>query len=214
MVSVNLIPESIRAAQTRRRHLKTWTALTVVAAAASAVPIAAHWSQHVRRDELQALNEQLQADLTSARGELRTVTAEAGEVVLRLERANALRAKRSWSSLVALLASNLPDECWLISLATDPDVPSAAPPVRKGAAPAPPVPAGGAPALAEKAAVVTIDAPRKLRLIGQAADATGPLAFASRLKDTRVFSAVTLERSQRESAEQGTYFKFELICEW
>ena len=215
MVTVNLIPQSVQAAQARRRHIKRWAACLAVTAVVAVVPVAAHWLQHVRVDELRAQSDKLQIDLAAARTELKTATAAANDAFLRIERAKALRSKRAWSDMLALIGSCLPKDCWLTSIATDPDVPSAAPLARK----APPPSATPGTPTPEKPTVVIIDAPRKLRMTGEATDASQPLSFVTRLKESQVFREVTLERSLREKSNPGagvdeSNFRFELICEW
>jgi Tfp pilus assembly protein PilN len=228
MVTVNLIPESIQAAQARGRHIKRWAACLAVTTIVAVVPVGAHWMQHLRIEELLAQSDKLQTDLAAARVELKTATAAANDAFLRIERAKALRTKRAWSDMLALIGSCLPKDCWLTSIATDPDVPSAAPMVRK-ASPATEPPSSslskggqrGSTLAPEKPAVVIIDAPRKLRMTGEATDATQPLFFVTRLKESQVFKEVTLERSSAEpralaraTGDDESNFRFELICEW
>jgi len=221
MVKVNLIPESMQAAQARRRHLKWWAAFLALSAVAAGVPVGAHWMRHLRIDELRASSDDLQTDLAAARADLKSATAEANDAFQRIERAKALHSKRAWSDMLALIGSCLPKDCWLTALATDPDVPSAAPPARKTPPPAAtpgtdppasPLSKGGQRGF--EPAVVIIDAPRKLRMTGEATDATQPLAFVTRLKESQVFRDVILERSLRENPEEDSHFRFELICEW
>ncbi len=226
MVTLNLIPESVQASQDRLRHFKRWTICLIGTTAVAIVPVGAHWVQHVRIDELHNQSDKLQTDLAATRAELKTATAAANDSFLRIERAKALRSKRAWSDMMALIGSCLPKDCWLTSIAPDPDVPSAAPLARK----APPANDPAASSLGkagqrgstpppEKLAVVIIDAPRKLRMTGEATDATQPLYFVTRLKESQVFREVTLERSLREKSNPGaeadeSVFRFELICEW
>ncbi len=219
MVTVNLIPESIRLAQARRLHIKRWAVCLALSYTVAVIPAVAHWRQHMRVDALRSQNDQLQTDLAATRAELKTTTATANEIFLRIERAKALRSKRAWSSMLALIGDCLPRDCWLTALATDPDVPSAAPNARSqgsGAGGTSPIPDSQSP---EKQTVVTIDAPRKLRMSGSAVDASLPLSFVARLKESRVFRDVTLERCLREpsSAAEGegeSNFRFDLVCEW
>jgi len=210
MITLNLLPESVQAAQAQRRHVKRWALILAAAAVAGTIPAGAHWMQHVQIEELGAQSEKLQSDLAAARVELRTATAEANDAFLRLERAKALRSKRAWSGMLALIGSCLPKQCWLTSIATDPEVPPAGPVVRS---PLPPAATPGA-AAPEKPAVVTIEAPRKLRITGEALDSADPLSFVAKLKESQVFRDVILERSLRERPEQESQFRFELICEW
>ncbi len=226
MVTVNLIPEGVQAAQARGRHIGRWAVCFAVTSAVAVVPLGAHWMQHVRIDELRAQSDKLQIDLAAARTELKTATAAANDAFLRIERAKALRTKRAWSNMLALIGSCLPKDCWLTSIATDPDVPSVGPPLRKAAPSTDPASSAaskegqrGSTLGPEKPAVVTIDAPRKLRMFGEATDATQPLSFVTRLKESQVFREVTLERSLREKSNPGdgadeSNYRFELICEW
>ncbi|MFH1107978.1 MAG: hypothetical protein V1790_02100 [Planctomycetota bacterium] len=221
MVTLNLLPESVQAAQAQRRHAKRWALILAAAAVAGAVPAGAHWMQHVQIEELGAQSEKLQNDLAAARVELRTATAEANDAFLRLERAKALRSKRAWSGMLALIGSCLPKQCWLTSIATDPEVPPAGPVARSPLPPAA-TPAADPPASplikggkrGFEPAVVTIEAPRKLRISGEALDSADPLSFVAKLKESQVFRDVILERSLRERPEQESQFRFELICEW
>jgi len=222
MVAVNLIPDSVQAAQVRRRHFKRWAACLIVTTGVAVVPVGAHWVQHLRMDELHAQSDKLQTDLAVARAELKTATAAANDSFLRIERAKALRSKRAWSNMLALIGSCLPKDCWLTSIATDPEVPSAAPLARQSTPPPSATPGTDLTASSllkggkggSEPAVVTIDAPRKLRMTGAATDATQPLDFVTKLKESQVFRAVTLERSLRENSGEESNFRFELICEW
>ena len=212
MISVNLIPESIQLRQARRRRIQRWAVWSGVATILVAVPLGLEWRHRGEVDELDWQNIRLHQELTRIQAELKAVTAAADDVFLQIERANVLRSKRAWSAMLALIASAMPDQCWLASIATDPSAPSAASVHRRAVA-------GGAGARVdsrtrEPQQTITIDAPRKLRLAGYAADPGDPLAFVTKLKDTRVFSRVALERSLLEPTGDGSHFRFELVCQW
>ena len=219
----NLIPERVQLAQAQRRHLKRWSVALVGCAALIAVPLGMEWVGRSRLAELRVRNAQRQADLVSARTELRSVTTAADEAFLHLQRAKALRSKRAWSGMLTLMANCLPTECWLVSLATDPEVPPTAEAMGHPVQKTPTAPRRGTPGQEtekERDKVVTIEAPRKLRITGFAPDAAQPLAFVTRLKETQAFRQVTLERSLREPGQAvaprsgESYFRFELVCEW
>lgn len=219
MVTINLIPEAIQGAQSRRRHAARWAALIVVAMLCTAIPTVTHWRQHSRVEELRVINGHLQTDLVAARAELKRVSSEAADLLLRSERARALREKRSWSSMLALIASCLPAECRLTSLTTDPAAPGVAsggqgtrkPPA---AAPSPPPVAPAAGASPAKGTPVTVEAPRILRLQGNARQPTQPLEFVAALKDAHVFRDVVLEHAASEGDQRSPQFRFEVRCEW
>ena len=206
MTDINLIPETVLLAQTRQRHLARWVVSVMVSAAVVMVTLGWEWLQQAEAGDLQALNAQLQVDLERARAELRSVAEKANRVHLQSERAKALRAKRAWSGMIGLVGRCLPEPCWLTSIATDPAQPKGGvtrTSSRKGRN-QPDEPQGP----------ITIDAPRKLRLRGYAPEVAQPHALVSALKDTRVFSNVRLIRAEREPILDGSYYRFELVCEW
>lgn len=220
MTSVNLIPEGVLVARTQRRHAKCWTMLILAAAGLSATPLMLDWSRRTHAAELREESDRLQQELGSTRSQLRTTSAEATRVFLEVERANALRSKRAWSAMFALIASCLPADCWLGSIATDPEAPAG------GASPRPVVASpgtnAGAPKEGGKREIVTIEAPRRLRMIGYAENDTQPLAFVTNLKESRVFQSVLLERAVRapdvaadpSGPSGGTVYQFEVVCAW
>jgi len=220
MVAVNLIPDSLRSAQARRRHIKRWAVCLALTYTVAVIPAVAHWRQHMRVDALHAQNDQLQTDLAAARADLKTTTTTANEIFLRIERAKALRSKRAWSSMLALIGDCLPKDCWLTALATDPDTPSIGPagPVSRNTLP----PSTSSEGTNGPIGPMFIDAPRKLRMSGSAVDASLPLFFVARLKDSQVFRGVTLERCLSDTpagaaataGEGESNFRFDLVCEW
>ena len=64
------------------------------------------------------------------------------------------------------------------------------------------------------AASVTIDAPRKINIVGFAPRAEDPITLVSRLKTSGAFQTVTLRWSFLETVEDGLYFRFDIVCEW
>ncbi len=212
MISINLIPESIQLRQARRRQIQRWAVWSGAATLLVSVPLGLEWRHRGEADELDRQNIRLHQELSTIQAELKVVTAAADDLFLQIERADVLRSKRAWSAMLALIASAMPDQCWLASIATDPSAPSAASVHRQAVA-------GGAGARVDSRSrkpqqPITIDAPRKLRLTGYAANAGDPLVFVANLKDTRVFSRVALERSFREPTRYGSHFRFELVCQW
>jgi len=206
MVSVNLIPAATQAAHRQKRRLKVWGAMALVSAGLLAVPLAVNWYQSFRAAELTVENERLQQRLTTTRLELRALTTSANQLLQQLNRARALRAKRAWSGMIALVGANMPQGCWLKSIATDPGAPTGTG-SKSGRASDGDIGRDGG-------MTVTIDAPRKMRLTGYATDAAEPHRFVANLKNTQVFSRIALEHSRREPVLDDHYFLFELVCEW
>ena len=211
MVTLNLLPEDVQTVLARRRRTQQWAAAVTLAATLLAVPLGLDWSRGARAAYLRAESQRLQADVESTRAALRATSSTANELFVQVERAKALRSKRAWSGMLALIASCMPAECWLASLATDPEVPAAGP-ARRAPNPTPGTP--GAAAEKKEKEVVTIEAPRKLRIVGFAPDDAQPLAFVTSLKESRVFRRVALEGSVREPNRDPAVFRFELVCEW
>lgn len=204
--TINLIPAQVCLSIRRRHHLRRWMVSGVVAAVAVLMALALDWAQRTKAGELTDQSAQLQSELAGVRGELRRVTADVTDVLLQIERANALRAKRAWSGLITLIGSCMPDGCWLSTISTEPVMPTertqrhARGQTEQVASDDPPV--------------MTIEAPRKLVIDGYATDAAEPYAFVARLKEAQVFAEVTLTNSAREAVFDGYYFRFKLVCEW
>lgn len=206
MVGIDLIPQSARFARARRRHVKAWASALGAAAALLAVPLVIAWSQHADIVRLRRRADELQSGLAVARGKLRTLTATAKATLTRLDRAKALRSKRAWSSILAVIDERMTPGSWLTSIATDPKSPSAR---------------GGSSRKRrtrgkeqESKTSVTIEAPRKLRIAGYATAAGEPHQLVRNLKSSGIFTAVTLEDSRREPALDASYYRFEVVCEW
>ena len=207
MVVINLIPLAVQLAQKRRGRLRSWAAAMLLSVAALAVAGGLEAYRHLHAGELRTQSEQLSGQLEAARGELRALTLEVEQASCHLERAAALRSKRAWSGLLALIGSCIPDPCWLESIGTDPATPAA------GKAPQARVRRPGISPRTE-ASALRVDAPRRLRLVGYAPDAADPYVFVTNLKQAGVFADVRLGRSERQEIPEGSFFRFQLICEW
>lgn len=206
MVSVNLIPEAVRLAQARRHRLTRWGISIVVAVVVLAAPLCIDWFRRAQAVALRTQHDQLQIQLATIRTELRALTTQANQASVQLERADALRSKRAWSAMFAMIGRCMPAGCWLTSIATDPATPAR----------------GGDRHVAlrrrdstqDEPSTVVIEAPRALRIAGYATNVAEPHEFVTNLKEAGVFTGVVLEHSRREPALDGSYFRFELACEW
>ena len=207
MISINLIPRDVRRRQTQRRRLWRWASLAMVGLLLLGASAGFDFARRGTVDQLRATDESLQVKVTRARADLQTITAELMSARNNLEHATALRTKRAWSGMIALIARTMPENCWLTSIATDPDKPTAG---RRNSRkkPAKKKPAG------KEQEVVVIDAPRRLKITGYAREASEPNEFVDRLNHSGAFRLVELERSQREPILDGSYYRFQLYCEW
>ncbi|HNQ23610.1 MAG TPA: hypothetical protein PKK06_11000 [Phycisphaerae bacterium] len=210
MVSINLLPEEVRRAQTRRLHLTRWSLAVAAALLLLAVPVGLDFLHRAQAVRLRGEEARLKRELGTVRNEVATVTAESAKVMTQIERARALRAKRAWSALFALIANALPEETWLTAVATDPATPAGAraEPLLALLQSVPNT--EGAP----QAQVVTIEAPRKLRLLGYAADYPQLYEFMAHLKACGAFTEVLQVRAGLEPVLTGSAVGFEVLCTW
>ena len=204
-ISVNLLPRQLVVAQTLRRRRRRWLAVCVLAALVLAIPVGMESYRMARAEELRLEGARLHQERETVETELTQIITASHEAFLQIERAKALREKRSWSAVLALLADTMPKGCWLTELATDPPAPTGA--QARTPADAPATMTGGP-------ATIVIEAPRTLRIYGYASDAAEPLTFVRSLKNSNAFAQVVLRSTQRELAESEYYFRFELQCEW
>lgn len=209
MVAINLVPETVQQTQKLRRHLVIWTVMIFGALVMLTLPLAIGWIRQSEANRLSQRNDLLQSRLSAARVQLRSLESSAKDALLCLERSRTLRSKRAWSSVVAAIADKLPAGCWLTSMASDPSVP---PPATKRPD-AVPIRQASAKKVTTPSAV-TIDAPRKLLLTGYATEPSEPYQFVTNLKKSGIFLDVAMVTSRREPVLDGSYFRFELTCDW
>lgn len=211
MTLINLIPEEVVQAAARRSRLLRWSIVAALAGVLSAIPYALTLSRNASIATLRAEIDRIDQETSAVRTQLRQASARAHDLLSELERSKALRAKRAWSGVFALIASCLPADCWLQSVATDPETPAAS-----SARPAPVVLPAGAVAAAKES--VTIEAPQKLRLVGYSSSDSQPLVFVANLTDSKAFARVALQKALRSPAgnnpDEMPLFQFEIVCEW
>lgn len=208
MTTINLIPQDIEQARARRFRWKRWSLVAAASGVLAMMPIMWRISQRAQTSRLTVALEQVETERSEIRAKLAQATARAEDLSSELERSRAFRSKRSWSGVVGLLAAALPPDCWLMSLATDPETPAGT--AARIAVPVSPQPAA---AVQEK---VVIEAPRKLRLVGYSTNDAQPLTFVANLKESKAFSKVALQKAIRApgaTAEEALY-QFEVVCEW
>lgn len=202
MVSVNLIPDSLSARQSRRLHLRRAGVALALSVAAVAGAAGLDTLRRVRLGEMDQEYVQLQQRRQTLADEVKRVAMATEESRTRLARADSLRAKRRWSVMLALVARSLPARCWLSSVATDP--------ARPGREPSALLASAGS----KPAKQVQIDSPRKLRLVGFAESENDTYALVDRLKSAGVFSQVELTGQNRQTVQDRSVYRFEVICSW
>jgi Tfp pilus assembly protein PilN len=217
MTVINLIPAEIICATARRVRLVRWAVVGALAAVLAAIPYSLTLSRHEDALQLRSELDRLDQEATTVRSQLRLTTSRAQGLLSELERSKALRAKRAWSSMFALIATCLPADCWLLSVATDPETPGVGAP-RPAAAPT--VPGTAAVHIEDPARreTVTIEAPQKMRFIGFSTSDSQPLVFVGNLSESKAFTRVALQKATRapdgKDAGEGPLYQFEIVCEW
>jgi len=204
MIKVNLIPTSVQIVQRSRIRMKRWILVCFLSLSMVTLPWCYDWINRAQVNTLTIENQRILITLKTVRQTLQSLSKTLVASDLKLNRAKVLRSKRSWSGMMSMIATALPTRCWLILIATDP-----------------PIPAGASRRAvtvssmdSAKDETITIDVPRKLKLIGYAVDASEPMIFVSNLKAYGIFTSVKLIRSYLEPIEDDKYYRFELICEW
>ncbi|HEY3242101.1 MAG TPA: PilN domain-containing protein [Phycisphaerae bacterium] len=206
-VAVNLVPKVLRMQEARRRRTARWTLTALIAALLAGGTTLVTLDRQASAAELRAQQRSLQVSLTAVRGRLSDATETCRRLKSEIQRADALRSKRCWSGMLALLSRAMPAETWLTSISTEPPLPSGAGPVRAL------LPSGATqPTTAQP---ITLSAPTSLILRGYALDHDALYAFISALKQSRVFSKVELVgKAGAEPMLKTTAVRFELSCTW
>jgi Tfp pilus assembly protein PilN len=204
-IELNLLPREVCAAQARARHVRTWITCGAPVLLVLLGLLALDGVRGVQAADLRDQVAGLTRTLSARRAEVKNLTESLAEATLHLKRSDALRAKRNWSDVLVFIGRHMPKECWLESVATDPDSPSPGTPV---------APAKAAAGKTNAPTTVTIDAPRKLRIGGHSLDSAAPLTFVANLKESGVFAKVALEHSVLEPDARLPRFRFEVLVEW
>lgn len=206
MLAVELRPAEWTYRAMRARRWRRWGMVIAVAVVPLALVLAVDWLQ--RSDLRERINEKarLEAQLVAARQRFKSASAEAEELLAQIQRADALRSKRSWSDLLALIGAAVPQRGWLTLLTTEPAQP-AGEVVKTVATPTTAAAGAARPAL-------VIEAPRELRISGYAGSPAEPSAMVSGLRSTRVFARVELLQCRQEPVHDGSYYRFDIVCKW
>lgn len=209
MIRINLIAESELLARQRARRFRRWTVVVIVAAVTAAFPVGVELSHQQKLLALQAERRDVAEKITSTTTALNAAILEVAQLKSHIARADALRSKRSWSRLLALISRAVPDDMWLISLATDPPAPRSGHRSRSAKKSA-----ASKSAESTEPKVVIIEAPRALVLEGYTLQHHALYEFMSRLKGTKVFNDVELTTATEEPVFASKAIRFKLLCRW
>lgn len=207
MIGINLIPESVVLAKRRRRRLRLWSIVLLATMAVAALPVGVEITRQHQVLTLKGERRQVEVDIKSTRETLNRAGSEIRTLEAQMARSDALRTKRPWSRLLGMLSRNMPDEMWLLSVATDPAVPA------RGDRDLTPKKSSKN-ARGHEPTVVTLEAPRALALEGYAQEYRNLYEFMSRLKQANVFREVTLTRATDEPVFDANAVRFKILCRW
>ncbi len=206
MARINLIPAYILDRQQRRSRLHRWLVPMAAAFTCVLVMLWLTLSQRADASDVQVLTTQLLSQVATSQAELKVAQEKSVQLREQMERADSLRGKRAWTRIIAIVTQCLPKSAWLTSISTDPTVPSKLRTTKSST-----IKTKDANKDAE---LVTIDAARKMRLLGYTAKPGEPNDLVRRLTTSGVFESVSLTQSRRQDVHDGSYFRFEVICEW
>ncbi len=204
MIGVNLIPTQIVEAHRRSRRIRWWLGVVVVVGGVSALPVLWQVRQHTRAARLMQRKSELTRQTAQVREELAELAKKLTALDERIERANALRTKRSWASLLSMVTACMPEQMWLVGMN------AAAGP--SGA----PGNTGRGPSGKQEAQpqVVVLDGARRLDLVGYAVEHEQVYDFMTRLKESGAFGQVDLTKADTEDILSSQAVRFELVCSW
>lgn len=194
MKGVNLIPQSLRAARSRRRRMRRWTLACAAYGAAllmSCAVIRGLWSSDSR-----TLNSDIAATahrIDDANRMIAGLRVQVADLQEKSRTSTAIADQPDWSILLAALSATTDEELVLRE-------------VRLG-----PAPGSGA---GNRNAADALYATRKyqLALRGVARSAAGSSKFVTRLEQMQFFDEVKLLRTSRETFLNGQAVGFEIEC--
>lgn len=213
MIGINLIDERVLWARRRRRRLQRWACVLACTLLLGAFPIAVEVSRERQVRTLIRERAEINSRIKQTRTEIADVGVEIRALETQIARSDALQTKRSWAGLFALLAEAMPDDMWLLSIATDPAEPDrndvdltdddptkrSAVKLRKDES---------------ETHVVTLIAPRSMVFEGYSLEHRSLYEFMSQLKRTNSFSDVSLTKASEEPVLTGHAVRFDIRCRW
>lgn len=203
MTSVNLLSPSVRHGRQRSRRIRRWTLVLCMVGVGAAIPMAIDFVHRTRGASLERRIDPLEKKLAETRKKLTDTSRQCEHLAMQLARADALRSKRSWAGMLALIAARTPEEVWLSEIQSIE--------TERHRTPAPVAPQA-APADTEK--TVMLDGPGAVRISGFAVDHDWLYEFITRLKDASVFERVDMLQAGKEKTMQADAVRFVLVCAW
>jgi len=219
MTGVNLIPSRLLIQHAAKRRIRHWVAACLLLSGITLVPMAVEGQQQARIHRLKLKVIDIEGRLSAVRGQVGATAQAVLDADAELARAQALMTKRSWSGLLWLVSSCVPDAVWLTSI-TAPGPQGSQGRRAVGASRTSGRGRGKTVTLTKDAAGVAgpqrivLAAPTELHVQGFALDHESLYDLMSQLKESDAFSSVMLVRAGMEPVFQGSAVRFVLTCKW
>ncbi len=195
MPSINLIPPEMLNHRRRARRGRRWLLGIGVAYTLALVPWLREEQAKAHLAESQAVMGALDLSLAEMRGAARDSQGRLVSLESEWQRAQQLRAKRTWSSVMDLVIKALPADVWLETVSTDPAVPQ--------------------PTAANKTeGLIGRDGPRRLVLAGYATQIEALFAFERALRTVDEFKIIHLAAVQEATVNGVQVTRFTAECAW
>lgn len=216
MASVNLIPKTILLQRLHKRRLRFWGISFAISAMTAIVPLAreltANYQLSSQRQAMDAASEALQASKQKRDESVNKLSALKREIA----RAEKLRFKRSWASLLTVVSRELPDGAWIISFATEPARPTVTGSHLSPLARQRLISSRNAAENAEEdySGLIGKGGPSKLLVEGQALGIEEIFVFVAAVHGLGIFENAVLKSVDEGELEGLPINHFKLECEW
>lgn len=220
MPSVNLIPSHVLSERYSHSRKRRWLIVGAAVWALATVPVVREFSARYRinsqREAVSVASVELQ------RAQLRSQQSGRRLRLLRQEvaRAEKLRYKRSWTSMISTLADVRPNDVWLTGLSTDPPEPQVTARTMGSLTLSAVVHDSPQQVSAESSAEGTYDTllgktgPRRLLLHGRAMGLEDIYAYVDALNELGIFRNASLRSVRGDVEEKVKVTGFTLEFEW
>ncbi len=203
MIAVNVLPPDYVRARKRSARIQGWLIASILVAFAFSFPIGFDVYKTARAASLEEELKPMRGRLANTKNRLAQCIETVTDLQQRLSRADALRSKRPWKSLLVTLTTKTPEEVWLTSLESMEGA------GKKGARRS-----SVGNSVIEKSNTVELAGPTGLRLTGYALGHEHLYAFMGTLNDGVLFDRVDMVKAGREKVADGTPVRFVLECTW
>jgi Tfp pilus assembly protein PilN len=206
MPSVNLMPPQAWARRCLRRRIRAWSAALVVALLFAKVALGLYATSAAKAAAVMSDAAPLTSEFERVRAQLAETAQACTALAKQIERADALRTKRDWAGLFAMVSERTPPTVWLTGLKSAGGDGRGS---HRHTAAAPSTDAAG-----EAEPLLLLEGPDQLRIEGYALELESLYDFMGALKSAKVFESVELSAAGREPMLRATAVRFIIVCDW